>query len=130
MTVKEDDVLHSIYFYRDKNGSSQVEDYLTELAGMTDKDSRVKLKKIAEYIKALSIYGTIIGQPYVKHIDGDIWELRPIKDRIFFVGWSNGSYVLLHTFVKKTQKTPKREIEQAKREYEDLKARGLEDEEE
>ncbi len=128
--MKEDDVLHSIYFYRDKNGNSQVEDYLTELASMTDKDSRVKFKKIAEYIKALRLYGTIIGQPYVKHIDGDIWELRPIKDRIFFVGWSNGSYVLLHTFVKKTQKTPKREIEQAKREYEDLKARGLEDEEE
>lgn len=130
MTLKEDDVLHSIYFYRDKNGKSQVEDYLTELAGMTDKDSRVKLKKIAEYIKALRIYGTMVGQPYVKHIDGDIWELRPLKDRIFFVGWHNGSYVLLHTFVKKTRKTPKREIEQAKREYEDLKARGLEDEEE
>lgn len=128
--MKEDDVLHSIYFYRDKNGNSQVEDYLTGLAGMTDKDSRVKLKKIAEYIKALRIYGTMVGQPYVKHIDGDIWELRPLKDRIFFVGWNNGSYVLLHTFVKKTQKTPKREIEQAKREYEDLKARGLEDEEE
>ena len=128
--MKEDDVLHSIYFYRDKNGNSQVEDYLTELAGMTDKDSRVKLKKIAEYIKALRIYGTMVGQPYVKHIDGDIWELRPLKDRIFFVGWNNGSYVLIHTFVKKTQKTPKREIEQAKREYEDLKARGLEDEEE
>ena len=128
--MKEDDVLHSIYFYRDKNGNSQVEDYLTGLAGMTDKDSRVKLKKIAEYIKALRIYGTMVGQPYVKHIGGDIWELRPLKDRIFFVGWSNGSYVLLHTFVKKTRKTPKREIEQAKREYEDLKARGLEDEEE
>ena len=93
--MKEDDVLHSIYFYRDKNGNSQVEDYLTELAGMTDKDSRVKLKKIAEYIKALRIYGTMVGQPYVKHIDGDIWELRPLKDRIFFVGWNNGSYVLL-----------------------------------
>ena len=127
--MKEDDVLHNIYFYRDKNGNSQVEDYLTDLSSMTDKDSRVKLKKIYEYIQALQDYGTAIGQPYLKHIDGDIWELRPHKDRIFFVGWHNGSYVLLHTFVKKTQKTPQREIEQAKREYKDLQERGLEDEE-
>jgi phage-related protein len=37
--------------------------------------------------------------------------------------------VLLHTFVKKTQKTPAREIEKAKRELEDLKERGLSHEE-
>jgi phage-related protein len=33
----------------------------------------------------------------------------------------NGSYVLLHHFTKKTQKTPAREIEKAKRELEELK---------
>ncbi|MBQ3678336.1 MAG: type II toxin-antitoxin system RelE/ParE family toxin [Succinivibrio sp.] len=33
----------------------------------------------------------------------------------------NNSYVLLHLFIKKTQKTPRREIEKALREFEDLK---------
>lgn len=46
-----------------------------------------------------------------------------------FVAWLDGSFVLLHPFVKKTQKTPRREIEKAKRELQDLKERGLRDEE-
>lgn len=117
--------MHQIYFYRDKSGRRPVADYLTELASRKDKDSRIKLNKIRDYVKALSEYGTQLGQPYIKHIDGDIWELRPISDRIFFVGWTGGSFVLLHQFAKKTQKTPLREIEQAKRELADLKERGL-----
>ena len=47
-------------------------------------------------------------------------NVTPLKNRIFFVGWAGGSYVLLHHFMKKTQKTPKREIEKAKRELADL----------
>lgn len=45
------------------------------------------------------------------------------------MAWLDGSFVLLHHFVKKTQKTPRREIEKAKSELKDLKARGLSDEE-
>ena len=52
-----------------------------------------------------------------------------LRDRILFVAWLDGSFVLLHHFVKKTQKTPRREIEKAKRELQDLKERGLRDEE-
>ncbi|MBM9833412.1 type II toxin-antitoxin system RelE/ParE family toxin, partial [Enterococcus faecalis] len=65
------------------------------------------------------------GEPFVKHLEGDIWELRPLRDRVLFVAWLDGSFVLLHSFVKKTQKTPRREIEQAKREVEDLRKRGM-----
>lgn len=89
-----------------------------------DKDSRIKLNKIRDYIKVLSEYGTRAGEPYVKHLDGDIWELRPLRDRILFVAWMNGSFVLLHHFMKKTQKTPAREIEKAKREYADMLERS------
>ena len=41
----------------------------------------------------------------------------------------NGSYVLLHHFIKKTQKTPSKEIEKAKRELADLLERGVDYEE-
>ena len=61
--------------------------------------------------------------------EDEIWELRPLRNRILFVAWFDGSFVLLHHFVKKTQKTPRREIEKAKRELKDLKERGLSDEE-
>ena len=50
-------------------------------------------------------YKTVRGEePYIKHLDGD--------------------YVLLHSFVKKTQKTPRREILKAKAEFEDFKERN------
>ena len=112
--------MHQIHFYKDKNGKEPVAEYITELAQKNDKDSRIKLNKIRDYIKILSEYGTKAGEPYIKHLDGEIWELRPLRDRILFIGWVNGSYVLLHHFMKKTQKTPVREIEKAKREIADL----------
>ena len=91
----------------------------------SDKDSRIKLNKIRDYVKVLSEHGTQAGEPYIKHLDGEIWELRPLRDRILFVAWINGGYVLLHQFMKKTQKTPAREIEKAKRELADLIERGV-----
>lgn len=112
--------MHKIHFYKDKNGKEPVAEYIAELAQKKDKDSRIKLNKIRDYIKVLSEYGTQAGEPYIKHLDGEVWELRPLRDRILFVGWLHGSYVLLHQFVKKTQKTPAREIERARRELADL----------
>ena len=120
--------MHKIYFYKDRNENRPVADYIRELAKKTDKDSRVKLHKIRDYINALSEYGLQLKEPYIKHLDGEIWELRPLRDRILFVEWHNGSYVLLHSFMKKTQRTPKREIEQAKRELADLTERGIDNE--
>lgn len=117
--------MHRIFYYRDRNGKSPVEEYLAELTIKKGKDSRIKLNKIRDYIKVLSEHGTQAGEPYIKHLDGDIWELRPLRDRILFVSWVNGSYVLLHHFMKKTQKTPAREIEKAKRELADLIERGV-----
>lgn len=117
--------MHAIYFYKDKQGNQSVLD----LARQDSKDSRIKLNKLNDYIELLSQHGTRAGQPYIKHLDAEIWELRPLRDRILFVAWLDGSFVLLHHFVKKTQKTPRREIEEAKRELQDLKERGLRDEE-
>jgi phage-related protein len=116
--------LYRLIFYRDRKGREPVAEYLADLGKRSDKDSRVKYNKIRDYMHALSSYGTTIGAPYVKHIDGDIWELRPLRDRIFFVTWINGSFILLHHFMKKTQKTPAREIEKAKKEVADIKERG------
>lgn len=122
--------MHEIHFYRDRNGKEPVLEYLRELSRKKDKDSRIKANKISDYIEVLSQYGTQAGEPYIKHLDGDIWELRPLRDRILFVAWVNGSFVLLHHFMKQTQKTPAREIDKAKRELADLIERGFDDEQE
>lgn len=125
MIGKGNKYLHKIFFYKDKSGNEPVLEYMYELADRKDKDSRIKLNKINDYIQALSVYGTQLSENYVKHLDGDIWELRPIRNRILFVGWQNGSFVLLHHFMKKSQKTPRKEIDKAKRELNDLIERGV-----
>lgn len=115
--------MHQIIFYTDKQGRSSLLDYIAELEASKSKDSRIKLTKIREYVKALAANGTYLPEKYVKHLDGEIWELRPLSDRILFAGWVDGAFVLLHSFVKKTQKTPRREIDQARRELADFKER-------
>ncbi|MBQ9420084.1 MAG: type II toxin-antitoxin system RelE/ParE family toxin [Synergistaceae bacterium] len=87
---------------------------MRSLATRTDKNSRIKLKKIQDYINILVECGTSAGETYMKHLDGDIWELRPLRDRIFFAARHGDTFVILHHFVKKTQKTPRTEIEKAK----------------
>ena len=116
--------MYEIYFYRDKNGKEPVKEYLIKLSNNNDKDSRINLNKIRDYIKILQMYGTRAGEPFVKHIEGDIWELRPLKNRILFVGWVNNSFILLHHFVKNTKRTPKKEIEKAKSNMIDFIKRG------
>ena len=116
--------MYKIRFYKDRRGKRPVADYIKELAKKKDDDSRIKLDKINDYLQALQEGGTQIGMPYVKHLDGDIWELRPIRDRILFTAWDGNSFLLLHHFMKKTQKTPPHEIKQAKRELADWKERS------
>jgi phage-related protein len=112
--------MYEVVFYKDKNGNEPVKEYLQDLARQGGKDSRIKLNKIQDYIEALKAYGTTMGEPYMKHLGGEIWELRPIRDRILFTAWRGSKFLLLHHFVKKTRKTPKQEIEQAKRNLADF----------
>ncbi len=114
--------MYKIIFYKDAEGNSYIEKYIQELAEKRNKnkDSRIKFTKITAYIDMLSRKGLNLGEPYVKHLKDEIWELRPIRDRILFAYYDNNKFILLHYFMKKTRRTPKKEIEQAKnnlREY-------------
>lgn len=115
--------MYEIHFYEDRRGKSPVRDFMQELERRTDKESRITLNQINHYLDYLSALGTRAGKKIIKHLDGEIWELRPSRNRILFAAWYQGSFLLLHAFVKKTQKTPPREIEQAKRELADMKER-------
>lgn len=106
---------YKIVFWQDKNGHSEAQDYIMELKNKSikSKDARIKLNKIVEYMEMLEAYGTELGEPYIKHIDCEIFELRPLRDRFFFFFKQENRYVILNHFVKCTQKTPRREIEKA-----------------
>ena len=78
-------------------------------------------------LELLSIQGTALTLPYVKHIDDDLWELR-IKfasdiSRIFYFIPMKNKIVLLYGFVKKTDKTPPGEIAIAQKRMLDYKER-------
>ena len=115
--------MYRIIFYKDRQGRKPVREYIKDLATKNDAISKKTLDKIHEYLDVLSISGTMAGLPYVRHIEGEIWELRPAKDRIFFAAWLDGQFVLLHHFTKKTQKTPRSELEKAKNRLSDFKER-------
>lgn len=116
--------MYEIYFYRDRNGKSPVLEYLRELVSKNDKDSRIKANKINDYIGILGQYGTQAGEPYIKHLDGDIWELSPLRDRVLFAAWRGDGFLLLSHFMKQTQKTPPRELEKAKSNLNDYRERS------
>ena len=118
--------MFKIYFYEDKDGYSPVYEHIQMLSLRKDKDSRINSSKINEYVEVLSKHGKAAGAPYIKHIDGEIWELRPIRGRIFFASWAGDGFILLHHFLKKTQKTPQREIDKAKRNLAEMRERSEE----
>jgi len=65
--------------------------------------------------------------PYALHFEDELWELR-IKQasdisRIFYFAEVDHSFVLLHGFVKKSQKTPRKESDKAKKYLADHKRR-------
>ncbi len=49
--------MYKVYFYTDRKGKKPVGEYIAELSQKGDKDSRIKLQKIQDYINALREYG-------------------------------------------------------------------------
>lgn len=115
--------MYKIIFYKNARGEEPVLEYIKDLSEQENKEARIKLKKIVSYIDILSKNGTAAGFPYIKHLKGEIWELRPARDRILFAAYVNNSFILLHSFVKKTQKTPRRELIKAISELDEYKER-------
>jgi len=121
--------MFEVEFYENKRGEQPVKEVLIELRdkALTSKDARIQYEKILTHIRALETFGTRAGEPWVKHINGNLWELRPLAHRIFFFYWRNNKFILLHHFVKKSQKTPPKEIEKASKNMKDFLERQDQD---
>jgi len=78
-------------------------------------DMRARFIWISELIASHGLEK--VKQPYVKHIEGDLWEIRlKGKDgiaRALYVTARPKRVVVVRVFVKKTQKTPRKEIKLA-----------------
>lgn len=120
--------MYTVEFYENDKGVSELWDFLEELRqkSASSKDARIQYKQIVLYIQLLQDNGTHLSENVTKHLTEDIWELRPGNNRVFYFCWQGHRFVLLHQFRKKSQKTPRREIERAKAERDDWLARRKE----
>lgn len=117
--------MYTVEFYEKANGESELWNFLEELRekSATNKDARIQYKQISLYIQLLQDSGTRLQDNITKHIDDGIWELRPGNNRVFYFFFKDNTFVLLHHFQKKSQKTPRKEIEKAKSERDDYLSR-------
>jgi len=96
-----------VNYYKDQNGKKPVEEWIDTLD--------VKLKvKIFRAFELLEEFNLNLKAPYVKPLEDKLYELR-VKDskgiyRIIYFSYTNRQFIMLNGFVKKTQKTPKKEI--------------------
>ena len=99
----------SVVFYRTEAGSEPVREWLRELTVEDRKAIGIDIKTVQ--------YGWPLGMPLVRKMEPGLWEVRcDIADgiaRVLFTAKA-GQMVLLHGFVKKTQKTPDNELKTAR----------------
>ena len=101
----------SVNYFTDKMGKQPVKDWIDTL--------EIKLQvKIFRAFELLEDFNINLKAPYVKPLEDKLYELR-IKDpkgiyRIIYFAYTGKEFIMLNGFVKKTQKTPKKEIELAK----------------
>lgn len=85
-----------------------------ELEGLPT-DMRARFVRISQLIETHGLHN--VHEPYIKHVEDVLWEIRMKgKDgisRALYVTAKPKRVVVVRVFVKKTQKTPRREIKLA-----------------
>jgi phage-related protein len=106
----------SVVFYRSASGNEPVRDWLLELP-------RGDRRTVGFDIKTAQ-YGWPLGMPLIRKLEPGLWEVRShISDGIARVVFTvdGQMMVLLHGFVKKSQKTPAADLKTAKQRLADLR---------
>ena len=113
--------MKNIIFYKTENGKSPVEEFLDTL---TSKQAQ----KVTWVLRVIRDLNQIPQEYFKKLVNTEIWEVRVKSGNNIFriLGFKDGLnfVVLTNGFQKKTQKTPKSEIELAERRMREYKKRG------
>src|SRR3990170_1565090 len=96
-----------ITYYKSPSGKFPVKEFIDDL-------SEIPKARVHNAFELLTEFGINIGMPHAKKVTGTpLWELRVLGEkslRFFYVAQKGKEFLLLHGFVKKTQKTPVKEI--------------------
>jgi phage-related protein len=107
----------TLEFYVDGRGRSPVEDFLDSL----DQKTRARFLWSMEQLRIRNVRAR---EPLTRHLEGNLWELREESAtniyRVIYFFFTGRRIVLLHGFQKKTQRTPRGEIEMARRRQADF----------
>jgi phage-related protein len=107
-------------FYLEEDGTSPIEAFLDSL----DLKTRARFRWS---MQQLQIRNTQAREPLVRHLEGDLWELREESQtniyRVIYFFFTGRRIIFLHGFQKKTQKTPRQEIGIARTRYHAFLAR-------
>lgn len=99
-----------ILYYRTQDRHSPVEDFIDSL----NPDAKSKIINAFDLMRE---FGLVSRMPHSKKLRGSkIWELRILgKDsiRIFYIAIMSQTFLILHGFIKKKQKTDRKEIKTA-----------------
>lgn len=101
----------SVDFYCSSNGKSPV------LHWLYNQNAKVQAK-FAHIFELLEEHGITVGQPYIAPLEDKLYEIRVEQNtniyRIVYFAHTGKRFILLHGFQKKTQKTPRKELNLAK----------------
>ncbi len=100
-----------VLFYEKENGQCPVEEFLKKL------DVKMRAKMVG-LLEILEEKGNVLREPYSKHLEDGIFELRckvgSNITRVLYFFYYQGKIILTNGFVKKVKKTPREEIQVAK----------------
>jgi phage-related protein len=102
---------YKVIFFEKENGSSPAEDFINSL--------KPKMSaKIYRLLEMISENGRELREPYSKHLDDGIFELRAKVGsnitRVLYFFFVGKRVIVTNGFIKKTQRTPASEINKAK----------------
>lgn len=101
-----------IIFYDKPDGTEPAKEFILNL----DRKMQTKLFQIIEMLR---VSGYQLREPYSKSLEDGIFEIRAKSGsnitRVLYFFFVGQKIILTNGFVKKTQKTPKEEINRAKR---------------
>lgn len=99
-----------VIYYTTIIGENPTADFIASLS----ERQKTKVVRILTYVEK---YGLVTAIPHIKKLTGSpLWEIRILGQdniRVFYAAIERNAIIVLHGFIKKSQKTPLREVEVA-----------------
>lgn len=110
-----------VLYYEDEQGRQPARDFI-------DGTENKMKAKIFGRLQLLEQYGNTLPMPFARHLEDGIYELRTPQGsnttRLLYFFFVGDKAIITNGFAKKTQRTPRREIEIAKKYRSDWKSRN------